>query len=121
VASRSLRKLGYTVDYVYDGTEAIKQYRRNLDEGTPYDVVILDLTVPGGMGGKATVRELLRIDPSVRALVCSGYSNDPTMANFQSLGFCGVINKPFRPYELALAIEEALTVVPAKAEAEPTA
>jgi len=95
-----LRKLGYEVAFAVDGTDAIEQYRRALDTGRPFGLVIMDLTVPGGMGGKETLKRLREIDPGVKAIVSSGYSNDPIMADFGSHGFNGVVAKPFRIKDL---------------------
>ena len=78
------------------------------DAGRPFDLVILDLTVPGGMGGKETIKALGRIDPQVRAIVSSGYSNDPVMAEFNKHGFCGVVAKPYKLQELARAVATAM-------------
>lgn len=89
-----LDRLGYATELARDGKEALDLYRRSLEAEEPFDRVILDLTVPGGMGGKETIQELAGIDPSVRAIVSSGYSNDPIMAQYQEHGFRGVLEKP---------------------------
>ena len=73
----------------------------------PFDAVIMDLTIPGGMGGKEAIKRLLEIDPEVKAIVSSGYSNDPIMADFKKYGFCGVVAKPYTLEELG----EALSVL----------
>jgi DNA-binding NtrC family response regulator len=78
-----------------DGEEAINRYRDAMDEARPFDVVIVDLTVPGGMGGKEAILALRKIDPGVKAIVCSGYFTDPVMADYEKFGFSGVIPKPF--------------------------
>ena len=70
-------------------------YKEALEAGNPFDAVILDLTVPGGMGGKEAVRQLRALDPNLRAIVSSGYSNDPVMANYGRYGFCGAVKKPY--------------------------
>jgi PAS domain S-box-containing protein len=95
-----LSRLGYKVDSAKDGSEAIDLYRRAKELGEPYDAVVLDLTVPGGMGGKETINGLKEIDPDVKAIVSSGYSNDPIMADFKQYGFSGVVAKPYRIDEL---------------------
>ena len=67
----------------------------------PFDVVIMDLTIPGGMGGKEGIRELKRIDPDARVIVSSGYSEDPVMSEFRQYGFVGVVQKPYKIEDLA--------------------
>ena len=91
-----LEECGYTVDSAVDGKEAIKKYISAEEMGCPFDIVILDLTIPGGMGGKEAVRKLFSIDPEVKAIVCSGYSTDPVMADFSEYGFAGKLSKPFK-------------------------
>ena len=87
---------------------AIHAYREALAGGTPFDAVIMDLVVPGGMGGRETIRSLLEVDPNARAIVVSGYSNDPIMAEHSSHGFVGCVAKPFRPEELAVVLDRVL-------------
>lgn len=91
---------GYTVTCVRRGVEAIERYRAAMENGTPFDWVILDLTIPGGMGGKDTMERLLEIDPGVTAIVSSGYSNDPVMAEYATYGFRGRLTKPYQITEL---------------------
>ena len=76
-----------------------------MDSGQPFDLVILDLTVKGGMGGKEAIKELLKIDPKLKAIVSSGYSNDPVMNNFTAYGFAGALPKPNSKKELLEALE----------------
>ena len=99
--ARMLNRMGYETESAMDGKQAIEKFKTAYDSNTPFDLVILDLTVPGGMGGTKTVIELLKIDPNVKAVVSSGYSNDPIMANYQDYGFCGVVPKPYTKNQLA--------------------
>ena len=87
VLCRMLGQLGYEADSASDGSQAIEKFVKAKESGRPFDAVILDLTVPGGMGGKETMERLLRIDPQVKAIVSSGYSDGPIMANFKEYGF----------------------------------
>jgi len=107
-ASRMLERLGYTVDSVYDGDEALRVYGNALETDNPYDAIIMDLTIPGGKGGKEAIAELRELDPRARAIVSSGYSNDPVMANYAEYGFCGMIEKPVYYRKLADAVKRAL-------------
>ncbi len=104
IAGEMLRHMGYEVEFARDGLEAIASYKGARESGTPFDVVIIDLTIPGGMGGKETIRNLTDIDSDVRAIVSSGYSNDPIMSNFRKYGFAGVVTKPYKIEELGEAI-----------------
>ncbi len=90
-----LKSLRCRVDCVSDGEEALVQYKNALKGHDPYDAVFMDLTIPGGLGGKETMEKLLILDPEVRAVVTSGYSSDPVMANFTDYGFSGCMIKPF--------------------------
>ena len=95
VVCEMLITLGCEVLCAEEGKEALRIYQHHLSTDTPFDFVILDLTIPGGMGGKETFEEMRKIDPKVKAIVSSGYSVDPVMANYQNYGFCGVMSKPF--------------------------
>jgi CheY-like chemotaxis protein len=95
VLQRSLTHLGYVVVSAHEGKEAVTLYEQALKSGKPFDAVIMDLTIPGGMGGKDAVIKLREIDPGVKAIVSSGYSDDPIMARFKDYGFCGVVSKPY--------------------------
>jgi signal transduction histidine kinase/CheY-like chemotaxis protein len=101
LASVMLDKMGYEVTTAQDGQAAVNRYKEAMAASHPFDAVILDLTVPGGMGGKETMRRLLALDPNVRAVVSSGYSNDPVMANHAAYGFCGAVKKPYLVQELS--------------------
>lgn len=108
LAGRLLSRFGYVAGFARDGAEAIEMYRKAGDSGDPFDAVILDLTIRGGMGGEEAVRKLMEIDPEVKAIISSGYCNDPIMANFREHGFKGVIAKPYQARELAEALQEVL-------------
>ena len=104
VGRRILRRLGFTVDCAKNGREAIELYMAAKGSGAPFDFVIMDLTVPGGMGGKEAISILREYDPGVRAIVSSGYSIDPVMANFGEFGFAGMVAKPYTFEDLQEAI-----------------
>lgn len=108
LAARALRKFGYEPVLAKDGAEAIQLYRTALDTTQPIAAVILDLTVPGGLGGRETMQRLREIDPHVRAIVSSGYSNDPVMAAFRDYGFSGVVAKPYAVEHLIAVLGEVL-------------
>ena len=83
-------------------------YENAKGTGDSFDLVITDLTVPGGMGGQETIQRLIMFDPDVKAIVSSGYSNDPVMANFKEYGFQGVIAKPYRLLELSKILNKVM-------------
>jgi CheY-like chemotaxis protein len=95
-----LQNLGHEVAFADQGAAAIEQYAAARAAGRPFDIVILDLTIRGGMGGAETMRRLLAIDPAVRAVVTSGYSDDIVTASFEEHGFRAFLKKPFRYEEL---------------------
>jgi PAS domain S-box-containing protein len=108
LAAELLSREGYAVETALDGAEAIRKYQDARIAGQPYDVVILDLTVRGGMGGRETAMKLAEIDPGVRAIVSSGYSQDLMMSRFREFGFCGVVSKPYSVSELTQEIQQAI-------------
>lgn len=108
IACQMLSFLGYEAQHVLDGEAAIQRYREQLERGAAFDVVIMDLTIPGGMGGKEAVAEILALDPQAKVLVSSGYSNDPSMTHYSEHGFCGHIDKPFDMTSLKTAIEAVI-------------
>jgi two-component system cell cycle sensor histidine kinase/response regulator CckA len=95
VYTRVLRRLGYSPVVVHDGGEALAAYREARAAGAPFDCVILDLTIPGGMGGKATMAELLRLDPGARGILASGYAGGNLRAEYGRFGFQAFVEKPF--------------------------
>ena len=110
LVSAMLEHLGYEVACAAHGEEAIERYLVAREAGRPFDVVIVDLTVPGGMGGHEAVRQLRKVDPQVRAVVSSGYSNDPIMAEFAQHGFAGAIAKPYQMAELSNVLQNVMRV-----------
>jgi two-component system, cell cycle sensor histidine kinase and response regulator CckA len=91
----ALRHMGHEVELTADGQQAVEVYGSAKNLGHPFDVVILDLTVRGGVGGKEAIQSLLQIDPAVKAIVMSGYSSDPVLTEPEHYGFKGVLAKPF--------------------------
>jgi PAS domain S-box-containing protein len=108
LAIQMLSKIGYKVWVAADGKEAIEIYKQARKEGKPFDIVIMDLTIPGGMGGKEAIKKFKILDPNVKALVSSGYSNDPIMSNFRDYGFEGVVKKPYRIQDMSDALRTVL-------------
>jgi CheY-like chemotaxis protein len=106
-----LEGLGYEPLFAANGEEAIRLYREAMDRGEPILGVIMDLTVPGGMGGKEAVQELLKLDSGARIVVFSGYSNDPILANFRDYGFCAAMVKPFKVRDLEEIINREIARV----------
>jgi CheY-like chemotaxis protein len=110
MVDRMLKRMGYDVELAKNGEQATQLFQHAFQSDHPFDLAILDLTIPGGMGGAETIAELIKIDPKVKALVSSGYSNDPIMANFKEYGFCGVVPKPYSKNELSEVLNEFLFV-----------
>jgi PAS domain S-box-containing protein len=108
VGSSMLKKIGYEVVQARDGEEALNLYAAAREKGRPFDCVIMDITIPSGMGGREAMTKLLALDPDVRAIVSSGYSNDLVLQDFRSFGFAGVMVKPYTLTEMSKALAEAL-------------
>jgi PAS domain S-box-containing protein len=108
LAQDMLNLIGYEVATVKNGEEALQAYKEAQAEGLGFDAVILDLTVPGAMGGKEAVKQLREMDPHVRAIVSSGYSNDPIMANYAAYGFQSAVRKPYRIQDISEALKAVL-------------
>ncbi len=103
-----LTHLGYRVELVNEGSEAILRYAEAMKSDHPFDLVIMDLTIPGGIGGRDAIQHLKKLDPDVRAIVSSGYSNDPVMSNYREYGFAGMVLKPYHVSELSEQIKRIL-------------
>lgn len=108
VASAILKALGYEVGVAADGKEAIEIYVKAQKDGQPFNLVIMDLTIPGGMGGKEAVGKLLEIAPDAKVIVSSGYSMDPIMADYKKYGFSGVVVKPYNANEMSEMITKIM-------------
>jgi signal transduction histidine kinase/CheY-like chemotaxis protein len=108
IATDILQYVGYVVESCADGREAIERFQAARESKTPFSEVILDLTVPGGMGGKEAASLILEIDPNALLIVSSGYSNDPVVANYRQYGFSGAIPKPFGASTMARELERLI-------------
>lgn len=103
-----LEKMGFSVTAVREGGAVLREYTRAQQSGRPFDVVLMDLTVPGGMGGRDAMEALRKMDPGVKAVVSSGYSSDPVLANYREHGFRGRVVKPYRAADLAKVLREVM-------------
>jgi PAS domain S-box-containing protein len=110
IAHEMLEELGYIVELAANAADAVNLYRKRKEQGTPFSATILDLTIQGGIGGKETIEKLLEIDPCVKAVVSSGYSNDPIMANYRDYGFRAVLSKPYLPLEMCKVLRELIAL-----------
>jgi len=108
-AGEVLKRLGYEVGFAKDGSEGLDLYEKAMKEERPFDVVIMDLTIPGELGGKRLVRKLRGLDPDAKVIVSSGYSDDPVMSQFKEYGFDGVLVKPYKVADLAAVIRKVLS------------
>ncbi len=108
IAGRLLKRIGHSTTLAADGAEAIKLYVEAQAAGQPFDVTIMDIVVPDGMGGQEAAQRILAIDPKAKLIVSSGYSNDPIMADFRRYGFSSVAPKPYKMEELYHAVDECL-------------
>ncbi len=111
VLGRMLNFIGFKTVLAKDGAEAITLYQRAAESGQSFDVVIMDLTVPGGMGGREALQKLLHMNPDVKAVVSSGYSSDPIMDDYKKYGFAGAVTKPYKIQELSEILQAVLTKV----------
>ena len=107
-----LRFLGYDVVFARDGAAAVDLYKTAKADGQPFDLVILDLTIPDGVSGQEAMERLREFDPAVKAVVSSGYSNDPVMQDYTSYGFSSRLTKPYRITEIKRILEEQIPAKP---------
>ena len=103
-----LKKLGYDPVVTSTGEEALMEYKKAVDNGTRFDVVILDLAIPGGMGGQETLDNLKKIDPGVKALVSSGNLSDPAVISYADHGFAGILIKPYNKGDIDNVIKRVI-------------
>jgi PAS domain S-box-containing protein len=108
VLGKMLQHLGFEVDFANEGEKALSFYAHALEHNAPYLATILDLTIPGGMGGKETLKQIKDLHPEATVIVSSGYSNDPVLARFQQFGFSGVIAKPYNLLDLSKVLSQVL-------------
>jgi len=109
VAGKMLSRIGCKVGFAKEGAEAIELYRKAKESAEPFDAVILDLTIRGGMGGKEAIQKLLEMDPEVNGIVSSGYSSDPVLADFRKYGFTGAVTKPYNIEDLSKTLREVVS------------
>lgn len=108
VVTEMLEIDGHSVETADGGKQAIAMYKQSMDAGKPFDVVIMDLTIPGGVGGKEAIKEILEIDPHAKCIVSSGYADDPVMANYFEYGFYGIVAKPYTQNDLREVLNRVL-------------
>jgi len=113
VCGNLLNQLGYEAEFASTGEEAVELYENAARAGRPFDVVLMDLTIRGGMGGMECMKALSEIDPEVRAIVSSGYADAPIMANYREFGFRGIITKPYMIEDLGEIIHTVICRVQA--------
>lgn len=110
VTRQMLEKYGFSAKEATDGKQAITMYKQSMEAGEPFSLVIMDLTIPGGIGGKEAIKDLMVIDPGAKAIVSSGYSTDPVMANYGDYGFKGRLMKPFNMKELIKEVTRVIAI-----------
>ena len=108
IVGELLMHMGYEPEFAEDGVEASRKYLDAMEKNDKFSAVIMDLTIPGGMGGKEAVQEILKIDPHAKVIVSSGFSTDPVMADYKAYGFSGVVAKPFMMQELNSVLREVI-------------
>ncbi len=105
---QELTDVGYEVEVTEDGAEAIEQYAKAKEPEKPFDAVIMDLTIPGGMGGEEAIKKLLEIDPDAKVIVSSGYATDPIMTDYEKYGFSAVVTKAYSLGQIEKTLQSLL-------------
>lgn len=108
VVSEILERTGFSVKTAFDGKKATQMYKQSMEANKPFDVVIMDLTIPGGIGGKEAIKDILDIDPEAKVIVSSGYADNPVMSNYAAYGFKGIISKPYTMNNLQKVLSKVL-------------
>ena len=108
----NLEQEGFEVVETEDGVDTAARYIESYRQGKPFDLVIADLSIPNGVGGAKAIEDIMQIDPGVKAIVSSGYSDDPVMANPGNFGFSGVLPKPYQPKQLLGLVRSVLAAQP---------
>ncbi|MGC2061709.1 MAG: PAS domain S-box protein [Thermodesulfovibrionales bacterium] len=108
VATEMIAALGHDVEVAENGGKAIALFRQAKESGKPYDLVILDLTIKGGMGGEEAIQKILEIDPNAKAVVSSGYADNPVVAHYRDYGFSAFLNKPYKLADLKECLNSSL-------------
>lgn len=108
VSGKMIEDLGYEVEYALNGDEAIQHFSEAQNSGTPFDAVIMDITIRGGMGGEDTLQRLIGIDPEVNAIASSGYTDSPILSDFKKYGFNAIINKPYTLHDLSHVLHKTI-------------
>ncbi len=106
VVSEMLEMLGYEVVAVADGEALLETYKQALQDGLHFTAILMDLSIPGGMGGREAIKRLRKIDSDVRVIVSSGYSQDPVMADYKAYGFDGTVPKPYKIESLLAVLQD---------------
>jgi CheY-like chemotaxis protein len=108
ITDQILRQAGYDVALAQEGSQAVEVYQEAMQQDQPFELVIVDLTLAGSMGGMETMQRLWELGPATKAIVTSGYVEDPTVANYKDFGFSGALKKPYGLSDLMKAVETAL-------------
>jgi PAS domain S-box-containing protein len=110
VTREMLSQFGHEIHIAKEGKEAIDLYKKEMKKEAPFDLLILDLTIPNGWGGKEVVTELRKLNPQVKAIVSSGYSSAPIISNFQEYGFSGALSKPYQVNDILQVISDVMNM-----------